>query len=111
VQSFRGNAIFVDWEGPTYLINRRLGSSMDECILRFFFEDHIAGWLNVAFAQLSLSIEFEHYNSYDLLAFRVGAFGMQNSCQDDSKKELVDRNCFAYITFHGSIYVYPNEFL
>jgi len=84
VQSFEGKAIFVDMEGPTYLINPRLDRQMQNCVVRFHFEDQIA-------------------------SFRVGWYGLRN--EQSANGDLINRKCFAYVTFHGSIYVYSNPCL
>ncbi|CAL8114926.1 unnamed protein product [Orchesella dallaii] len=85
MEALNGSFIIIGWEGETYLVNRTLDPEVENCIIRFNFEESVA-------------------------AFKVGPYALSRN-DHDGGAHLKNRNCFVYVTFHESIYIYPNQFL
>ncbi|ODM98408.1 Integrin-alpha FG-GAP repeat-containing protein 2 [Orchesella cincta] len=85
LESLNGSFVIIGWEGETYLVKRTLDPEVENCIIRFNFEESVA-------------------------AFKVGRYALSQNDHDETT-HLKNRNCFVYATFHESIYIYPNQFL
>lgn len=57
LEGINGSFVIIGWEGETYLVKRTLHPEVENCIIRFNFEESVAGKLsyNITFSHLHMS--------------------------------------------------------